>query len=395
VETRRAHVRCVLSKPDRPGRPRGLWPASASGSHRGSFRSLKERARRRETSPCAAHHFAWGKMKSRILIAACLQLMAALIAACASSKPPTCDTGKEGCACYPNHTCDQDLSCESSLCVRLNDGTLALAPTNNSVVEGRSGAGGGISSKSNSQMSAGGSASKMSSEGSAGSRAREADAGPPGDSGDRPRPSESIDAGRADNAPAESQAGDTPDAGRAPVNCTPRCGDSECGPDPICQTSCGECAANLECIDGTCHASVPLRKNGETCAGNSDCASSNCGRSRTGESLCYGILGPNDPCSDTFDCNSGICLAKILDRPETVCVDGLQACDDLGILDTCTASLAVATCQLNQLCDTPSMGLDFNSCIRFGCTYWNDNPPSGGCEGQLSFARGGQANCPR
>jgi hypothetical protein len=107
--------------------------------------------------------------------------------------------------------------------------------------------------------------------------------------------------------------------------------------------------------------------------------------------LCYGTAQPNAPCRNTFDCSSGLCIELIAGGGTPVCVDGLNACEDLGLIGTCTAELAVAMCQFNQLCGVQTG--DFNSCIRFGCTYWHENPPTTGCEGQLSFVRGGKANC--
>src|SRR5262249_6559963 len=139
-------------------------------------------------------------------------------------------------------------------------------------------------------------------------------------------------------------------AGRAPVACKPDCGQYTCRPDPVCRISCGDCDTGLVCDHGACRAPAPLRRNGETCATNNDCASNNCGRNSVGEMLCYGILGPNDPCTNAFDCDSGICITMVPGQAAQVCVDGLKACDDLGLLNTCTADLAVAECQFNALC---------------------------------------------
>jgi hypothetical protein len=74
----------------------------------------------------------------------------------------------------------------------------------------------------------------------------------------------------------------------------------------------------------------------------------------------------------------------------------------------CTCSMASVMLPIcSMACMTASMAskraahpgreeADFNSCVRHGCMYWHENPPSesaGGCPGQLSFARGGKANC--
>jgi hypothetical protein len=296
-----------------------------------------------------------------------LLIVAGLWACGSNAAAPSCSVGDEGCSCYPNSTCNGALSCRSALCVNLKDGSNALAP------------------RASSQQSA------VSSSSTAGASAID-DARKDASVPENIRGDDSSGGVGGSSVPVRSGGA----AGRLEVGCTPQCGDAECGPDPVCQTSCGECAVDLECQNGTCRARTPLSRNGGTCADDSDCASNNCGRDRAGERLCYGTLGPNDPCTQAFDCNSGLCITEIPGQPMQVCVDGLAACDELGILDTCTADLAVATCQLDALCG--KLAGDFNSCIRYGCMYWHDTPPSdaaGGCEGQLSFARGGNANCPK
>ena len=176
------------------------------------------------------------------------------------------------------------------------------------------------------------------------------------------------------------------------MQCTQRCGERECGPDPVCQMSCGRCASALECTDeGICRVPTPPKPNGETCAMNEDCASGVCGKNKVGEMRCYGTAGPNQPCRDVFDCIHGVCLPMMQGSSQPVCVDGLDACEELGVLGTCTAELAVASCQFNVLCG--NLVGDFNSCGRHGCMYWMQNPPIGGCPGQLSFVRGGRGNC--
>jgi hypothetical protein len=135
------------------------------------------------------------------------------------------------------------------------------------------------------------------------------------------------------------------------------------------------------------------RKNGETCSVAKDCASGICERNKVGEQYCYGTAGPNEACRDVFDCRGGLCVGRTSDTLNPVCVDGIAACEELGQIGTCTEELAIASCQLDELCDAPKSRLDFNSCVRYGCAYWHDNPPSNGCEAQLSFARGGKANC--
>lgn len=287
------------------------------------------------------------------------------LASCGSGggEASPCLSGKEGCPCYPNKTCNNGLSCKSSLCVNLGDEMRSPARSVTSTQMSAP-----VDGAQNSRSSAGSSSAS--------------------DRSSNPLPQ----AGEGANPPKAPQSSAV-DAGtdRQHVSCTPRCDNAECGPDPVCQTSCGECASGLSCKSGVCTAPAPLRRNGETCADDKDCASSLCGRDRAGERLCYGTLNPNEACRDPFDCTSGVCIPKVAGSSSSVCVDGLAACDELGILDSCTTDLAVATCQFNELCGN-AVG-DFNSCIRYGCMYWHDNPPATGCPGQLSFVRGGRGNC--
>lgn len=267
----------------------------------------------------------------------------------------TCNAGGVGCRCYPNKTCNDGLSCRSALCVNLNDG--APAPTR--TVKGA-------------QTTQGGSEGYASTAGAGAGH----NAGGGG----------AVSARRPDSGGTVAGA-----AGHALEGCTQQCGDAECGPDPACQKSCGDCASGLECKSGICKAPVPLRKNGETCASSEDCASRNCGRNRVGEMLCYGTAQPNDPCRDTFDCSEGACLEKIAGSAALVCVPGITECVDLGV-DECTGNLAIASCQFNELCGKAT--LDFNSCVQFSCMYWMENPPTNvGCPAQLAFYKGGKGNC--
>ena len=286
----------------------------------------------------------------------CLRIAFALVlSACGSEDDGLqCAAGTERCACYPNATCNAGLTCTSRLCVDLRefqgsaskvDPVMATTPP--------------VQDTSTVQRSP---ASVPSVAGAA--------APPP-----------------TANAPASGLAG-----GSAPrVECKQDCSQVSCGPDPVCQRSCGECESGFICEAGACRAPAPLRRNGDTCADDEDCASNICGRNRAGERLCYGRLTPNEPCRDTFDCVSGACIEMVEGEGSSVCVDGLNACDELGLIGTCTAALAVAACQHGILCG--DLSGDFNSCIRHGCTYWHDNPPTNGCESQLSFSRGGKQNC--
>ena len=256
-------------------------------------------------------------------------LGASILPACGSSDAGVaCNAGNESCPCYPNKTCNGGLVCRSSLCVNLNDGSKSPAQT-------------ASSEQSNGSSSSAAGSSATSSRPSTADGGVTTNAGPKGSGDGGSAESSGVDASVPRSTGGSQSAGGAGgssipgssggSAGRHEVGCTPKCGDAECGPDPVCQTSCGECAAGLECQSGTCRARAPLSKNGGTCADNSDCASNNCGRDRAGERLCYGTLGPNEACTQAFDCNSGVCIPMMTGGVAQVCVDGLQACNDLGI----------------------------------------------------------------
>jgi hypothetical protein len=294
---------------------------------------------------------------------------------CGSSEPQ-CLPGDEGCACFANNTCNGNLACKSSLCVDLGprerpSAAGSMADGQTAGQRAQAGASGASPPSAIGTGTSGAMASTMSMAGRTGAP-----------DGNNPM----VAAGSHSMAPPQPDPSEPP-----PVSCTPRCGELECGPDPICQSSCGRCAASLECADGICRVPAPPRENGETCLVNKDCASTLCGKSVVGEMRCYGTAGPNQPCRDVFDCAHGVCVPMTLGATQQVCVDGLDACQELGVLGTCTSELAIAACQFNILCGT--LAGDFNSCVRFGCMYWTQNPPSTGCPSQLSFARGGKVNC--
>jgi hypothetical protein len=104
------------------------------------------------------------------------------------------------------------------------------------------------------------------------------------------------------------------------------------------------------------------RENGMTCSKDGDCASCNCGTNGLGERRCYGTVSFDETCGDTYDCNSGTCLAE--SKTSSVCVD-ITWCESNPKLDECFKNLAVDTCQLQQLCK-PSQ--DFSNCVSFQCS---------------------------
>ncbi|MBW1811509.1 MAG: hypothetical protein JRJ87_25195 [Deltaproteobacteria bacterium] len=75
-------------------------------------------------------------------------------------------------------------------------------------------------------------------------------------------------------------------------DCTPACGSRVCGPDPVCWLSCGDCAEDAFCtIDGLC---VP---NG--CA--IDCSGLVCGPDPNCDAIC-GYCGPDETCNAAGQC---------------------------------------------------------------------------------------------
>jgi len=305
---------------------------------------------------------------------------------CGSSNVVPCLSGNETCGCYPNGTCNAGLSCEAEFCVSDPSGTRALPVVGGGVLGGA-----GVSAGSAARV-----ATSLAGRSQSAGRSAALAAGKSGNAGQA----------------AVTQAGSNavlPDAG-SDAECiptqksTPRSAADPCKQDNAACAAVGgvgiaPCGADARWGQCLCEISpaspVPPRKNGETCAIGRDCASGTCQRNQVGELHCYGTGAPNELCRDAFDCRGGLCVGRISDTVEPVCVDGIAACEALGLLGTCTEDLAIATCQLDELCDTPKSRLDFNSCVRYGCQYWHDNPPTDGCEAQLSFSRGGRDNCPK
>ena len=122
-----------------------------------------------------------------------------------------------------------------------------------------------------------------------------------------------------------NDAGDTED-----VVCVPNCTNRECGPDPVCGVSCGECVNGDLCIDGTCPCCRPdcgdrecgpdpicpgyyCGENGGNCLrgecnadGYCECVPSCAGR-ECGDDGCGGSCGTCEPTSQCAD--SGVCVS--------------------------------------------------------------------------------------
>lgn len=229
----------------------------------------------------------------------------------------SCAAGSEGCACYGNSSCDVGLDCRSMLCVALGNG-------------GSSGSGG--SSAGTGGTAAGGAST--------------------------------VDSG---GAVARGGTG----------TCSPACGARVCGPDPQCGTSCGNCAVGLECTAGECRSPTPLKENGATCSTSSECASETCQKNQVGETHCYGSVGPNGLCSDSYDCAGGACFPRLPGGAEKVCVVGVNVCLTASVSGQCTAA-TVAFCELVQKCganvssNIPARYTDFDYCVGAECGYAMD-----------------------
>lgn len=166
--------------------------------------------------------------------------------------------------------------------------------------------------------------------------------------------------------------------GAAGSGCTPDCENRDCGLDPICNTSCGTCNAGFECVASTCRAPQALKLNGDTCSTHTECASQYCGENGVGESHCYGDVGANMPCEDSFDCRAGACLPKTLDDGVNVCVPGAAVCVARGADPECRL-YAVYFCQLIQECGAQNSDqvperykTDFDYCVGSECQSQKD-----------------------
>ena len=71
------------------------------------------------------------------------------------------------------------------------------------------------------------------------------------------------------------------------------CGTRECGPDPVCNLSCGDCGADETCNDGVCEA--------PTCPDAKDCTGLECGP----DPVCQESCGD---CDAGEICDAGTCV---------------------------------------------------------------------------------------
>jgi hypothetical protein len=261
------------------------------------------------------------------------------VAGC-SSGGAKCSMGDESCPCFSNSTCNGSLTCKSKVCIDL-----------------------GSLGKSNQKHDAG-SSDDAGASGDAGTRTSGArDAGSQASTGDA-----------ASDAGSGSGAGGSNGSAGSSGACQRQCGNRKCGPDPMCQESCGTCNAGLKCVEGACEAPAPLKSNGDTCSAATECASGVCQMNQVGELHCYGTAGANHICGDVFDCAGGLCVPMTRSGSGGVCIPGVSVCYQRQVPNECVQS-TIATCQLVQSCGSQNSSsvpakylTDFDYCVRNECT---------------------------
>jgi hypothetical protein len=110
------------------------------------------------------------------------------------------------------------------------------------------------------------------------------------------------------DTPADTAAdtpADTAPADTAADTCTPDCSDRECGPDPVCSTSCGTCTPPETCEDGQCVTAGDFPENA--------CSSGGQGRDGCGDAR---IIGRDDA-NATYVVSDDTCSAD--DRHDGDC----------------------------------------------------------------------------
>ncbi|MDH5671471.1 MAG: hypothetical protein OEZ06_04930 [Myxococcales bacterium] len=155
--------------------------------------------------------------------------------------------------------------------------------------------------------------------------------------------------------------------------CVPLCAGRECGPDPACGESCGQCRYGAPCSDGRCD--IACRDIDDSCEESLDC----CGY-EDGTALCFrGSCRPT--CTDDpAGCSTGCCIA--LDAERALCIDAGgpgSACDNAG--QCCSFWSDEGTC----ISQPEGGGLCQNFCTR-------DIECPGGC--CLGLQNGGAACAP-
>ncbi|MCK9567994.1 hypothetical protein M0R72_03500 [Candidatus Pacearchaeota archaeon] len=91
-------------------------------------------------------------------------------------------------------------------------------------------------------------------------------------------------------------------------SCTPNCAGLSCGPDPVCETSCGNCESGFSCSNGMCVSNSCVSNSNETTCGTSNCGTklNNCGEVVNCGVCILGQTCKNNICSEITIINSGI-----------------------------------------------------------------------------------------
>ncbi len=212
-------------------------------------------------------------------IAAALALAGcALVVACgaggSAGDSTTCPVGQEGCACYPNATCDSTLACKSQLCVNL--GSTGAAGTGSTSTGARADAGG---SKDGGSAGTHGSVSTWSVDGGAAGGGASAGSGGIGTAG------ASASAGSGGAAGSNAVAGSS---------------------GAQCHLSGESCASDVNsCCNGSlCAVIGAATVCSAACQQGSDCTSGCCVGLSTGGSVCAPTQNcpPPNPCSTFINC---------------------------------------------------------------------------------------------
>ena len=148
--------------------------------------------------------------------------------------------------------------------------------------------------------------------------------------------------------------------------CAPDCSGRECGPDPVCGVSCGECAEHEDCgADGTCACRWPCE---EACCGPHErCVRGMCVFE---EDFCHG----QDECPSNLVCSAGRCRPDCVqdaDCPaDQVCSGGRcqpAACtsrEDCAVFEGCRVCV-------DQVCraEPPVCSGDRDCCVGHRCNF--------------------------
>lgn len=152
------------------------------------------------------------------------------------------------------------------------------------------------------------------------------------------------------------------------------CTGLECGPDPVCNMSCGDCGSSGSCVNGECVGGCTTRE---------DCAGPVCLVCKDHECVppppvCQG----DQDCCLGYRCNLGICVSN---GPECVSDDECRAIDPEK--PRCVDGRCELECIADIDCPLPEMACIDNHCIRAEpgqpgdpCAYDTVNATAGDCD---------------